>query len=70
MTMFSRSQNLRGGTSIVTVAIVSLLPAAAFAQTGPMTSAPLASHTTPVSESPPPSPQDTADPVAPTRSRR
>jgi len=63
MTIFSRSQNLRGGASIVAVA--SLLPAAAFAQTAPMSSAALASHTAPVSEPAPPSPQDNAGPAAP-----
>ena len=65
MTIFSRSQNLRGGASIVTVAVASLLPAAAFAQTAPMASAALASHTAPVSEPAPPSPQDNAGPAAP-----
>lgn len=59
MTTFSKSLKLQSGASIATVAIMSLLPTAAFAETAPVTPAP-------ASESVLASPQDTAAPAAPT----
>src|SRR4051812_15178565 len=58
MTMFSKSLKLQNGASIVTVAIMSLLPTVAFAEAAPVTPAP-------ASESVLASPQDTVVTVAP-----